>query len=132
MTYIQHSLRSDRKSRVWTENVYDSNASPAAASGLSYAYDALKRPVSRNADTFAYNRRGEVTNAVVAAGATSYAWDGIGNATTVVRNGAPTAYFANSLNQYALPTSYDPNGEYYGQYSPAGELLALTAGRSPR
>ena len=48
------------------ENVYAvHNASPVATNSFAYAYDALNRPVSRSGDTFAYNRRGEVTNAVV-------------------------------------------------------------------
>ena len=33
------------------------------ADGLSYAYDALNRPVSRNADSFAYDAKARLTSA---------------------------------------------------------------------
>ena len=65
----------------------------------AYTYDAAKRPISRNADTFAYNRRGEVTNEVVAGVIRTHAYDFIGNEQP-----------ANCLNQY-LGLAYSPNGE---------------------
>ena len=88
------------------ENVYAvHNASPVATNSFAYAYDALNRPVSRSGDTFAYNSRGEVTNATIAANASAYAYDGIGNLSesSVATGGLPavaTSYYANSLNQY--------------------------------
>ena len=36
---------------------------------FSYAYDALGRPVSRSGDAFAYDARGEVTNATISSAA---------------------------------------------------------------
>ncbi len=53
---------------------------------LSYAYDALGRPVTRNEDTFAYNNRSEVVSATIAGGSpspatASYGYDDIGNST---------------------------------------------------
>ena len=72
---------------------------------LEYAYDALGRPVSRNADTFAYNARGEVVTATITGGSPSpataeYGYDGIGNSTN---------WIANCLNQYS-PFTYDLDG----------------------
>ena len=77
-----------------------------AIDGLAYSYDALGRPVSRNADTFGYNARGEVTVATIAEGMQSsasatYAYDDIGNLHNSVSAGAVTnSYTANELNQY--------------------------------
>ncbi|MBR3085389.1 MAG: RHS repeat-associated core domain-containing protein [Kiritimatiellae bacterium] len=72
---------------------------------LEYAYDALGRPVSRNADTFGYNSRNEVVSASIAGGSPSpataeYGYDGIGNSTN---------WIANCLNQYS-PFTYDLDG----------------------
>ena len=67
---------------------------------VGYAYDALGRPVGRNADTFGYNERGEVTNATIAGRTELHAYDEIGNS---------TGWAANSLNQYAQ-FAYDPDG----------------------
>ena len=64
-----------------------------------YTYDVLHRPITRNADTFAYNRRGEVASATVAGQSAAYAYDFIGNEQP-----------ANCLNQY-LGLTYSPNGE---------------------
>ena len=64
------------------------------------AYNALGRPVGRNADTFGYNDRGEVTNATIAGENAVYGYDEIGNSTD---------WAANGLNQYAQ-FAYDPDG----------------------
>lgn len=52
-----------------------------ALGALAYTYDALNRPVSRNADTFAYNERGEVvfSRRSATGAADAYAYDDIGN-----------------------------------------------------
>ena len=75
------------------------NACGTDTNRYDYTYDVLHRPTSRNADTFAYNRRGEVTNEVVAGIVRTYAYDFIGNERP-----------ANCLNQY-LGLAYSPNGE---------------------
>ena len=51
---------------------------------IAYSYDALGRPVVRNADAFGYNERGEVTSASIlgwsqSPATASYGYDGIGN-----------------------------------------------------
>ena len=87
----------------------------------AYTYDAAKRPISRNADTFAYNRRGEVTNEVVAGVVRTHAYDFIGNEQP-----------ANCLNQY-LGLAYSPNGELVsdGTFTYAYDALSrLTAAYS--
>ena len=45
--------------------------------GYGYTYDALSRPVTRNADTFAYNFRSEVIGANVAGNGETYDYDNI-------------------------------------------------------
>lgn len=68
------------------------SAAGTAVESLNYAYDALNRPISRNADTFGYNDRSEVTSATIGGIASVYGYDEIGNSTN---------WTANSLNQYA-------------------------------
>ena len=81
---------------------------------FSYAYDALGRPVSRNADSFAYNERGEVTNAAVSSFPAAYAYDPIGNRTAASDLYGAKTYAANAVNQYvsvgASSPSYDADG----------------------
>ncbi len=72
---------------------------------FSYAYDALGRPTSRNADTFGYNDRSEVTSAAITGGlqfaaTATYGYDDIGNLSQSAVNAATNTYSANSLNQY--------------------------------
>ena len=67
---------------------------------LSYSYDALNRPTTRNADSFGYNDRSEVTSATISGIASAYGYDEIGNS---------TSYTPNSLNQYTEFT-YDADG----------------------
>ena len=67
---------------------------------LSYSYDDLNRATSRNADTFGYNARGEVTSASILSNAYAYAYDFIGNHTTSTVDSVATTYAANSLNQF--------------------------------
>ena len=86
-----------------------------------YTYDALRRPITRNADTFAYNRRGEVANEVVAGVVRTHAYDFIGNEQP-----------ANCLNQY-LGLAHSPNGELVsdGTFAYAYDALSrLTAAYS--
>ena len=75
-------------------------------------YKALFRPVSRNADAFSYNERGEVV--ISRRGAEnaedSYAYDNIGNLQLDAFDSITNTYTANSLNQYTtiLRTSAPP------------------------
>ena len=68
--------------------------------GFTYVYDALNRPISRNADSFAYNVRSEVIGATVSGVASVYGYDEIGNS---------SLFEANSLNQYSQ-FQYDLDG----------------------
>jgi len=79
-----------------------------------YTNDAAGRRVSRNADTFAFNGRSEVTYAALGTNAYSYAFDGIGNRTCSSVNSVDTVYTVNNLNQYtsvnAVTPQYDADG----------------------
>ncbi|MGI6494963.1 MAG: hypothetical protein ACOX5G_02530 [Kiritimatiellia bacterium] len=81
---------------------------------LNYAYDDAGRVTARNADTFGYNARSEVTNATLGAINYAYAYDHIGNHTASSVDSATTIYEANSLNQYTtidtITPSYDADG----------------------
>ena len=68
--------------------------------GIAYVYDALGRPVHRNSDSFGYNDRSEVANAIVSGTVSAYGYDGIGNS---------SLFAANSLNQYSQ-FQYDLDG----------------------
>ena len=99
------------------------NAAGPSTNSYAYAYDAVKRPITRNADMFAYNRRGEVASATVAGELSAYAYDFIGNATSVTMDGATTTYGANALNQYETVT--EPDATFVPTYTPNGELAAF-------
>lgn len=73
-----------------------------ALGALAYTYDALNRPVSRNADTFAYNERGEVvfSRRSATGAADAYAYDDIGNLLCSAGNSTTNTYVSNSRNQY--------------------------------
>ena len=82
------------------------NITGASTNVYDYAYDRLYRPTVRNADRFAYNRRGEVASATVAGEPSTYAYDGIGNFTSVTGGAITNVYAANELNQYeVIPTA---------------------------
>ena len=100
---------------------------------FSYAYDAVGRPVERGADAFAYNARGEVTNATISGATWGYAYDHIGNREAATAPSGTTAYAANALNQYAAVTgrsvAHDAdgnmtrNGERNQTWDAAGRLV---------
>ena len=98
------------------------SASNAVAS-YAYGYDYLHRPVSRNGDTFAYNSRGEVTNAVVAGVVEAHAYDDAGNLAVSTRDGVSSRWTANDLNQYAAIATGGAT-EYPG-YTANGEVSYL-------
>ena len=111
------TLARDGYRRSLVTNIVNS-AAGAAVETLAYTYDALSRPVSRNADTFGYNERGEV---VSSRGVTEdgYAYDEIGNLLHSVANSTTNTYVSNVRNQYASilrdsasprETSYDLDG----------------------
>ncbi len=84
----------------------------AVVSFYQYDYDTLARATSRNADTFGYNARSEVTAANIASNEYAYAYDNIGNHTTSSVDSVATTYTANSLNQYSqIPVPSVPSVE---------------------
>ena len=96
---------------------------------VAYAHDALGRPVSRNADSFAYNARGEVVFSRRGAEDSEeeiYSYDFIGNLLSSSANAETNAYSANGLNQYTsvLRVSVPPR-EAVPQYDADGNLVSL-------
>ncbi len=78
---------------------------------FSYSHDLLGRPVRRidatpsvvTTNTFSYNARSEVTNAIFHSPFSishSYAYDPAGNRTSSSSGASPSSYDANALNQY--------------------------------
>ena len=74
-----------------------------------YVLDALPCPVTRNADTFAYNSRSEVAAATIAGNHEMHAYDNIGNSIYAAFNGLTNTYTANNLNQYTSVGRVAPN-----------------------
>ena len=77
-------------------------------------YDALGRPVLRNADSFGYNARSEVVFSPRGAENAEdfYAYDTIGNRTSAFINSETNSNTANNLNQYtAIEGGASPPGE---------------------
>ena len=105
-----HSTTCDGETRDTTTSTCEVTTGPR----LSYSYDALGRPVSRNADTFGYNARGEVISSRRAAenAEDSYSYDDIGNLTHFSSDSTTNAYSANCLNQYvSISGGASPPGE---------------------
>jgi RHS repeat-associated protein len=71
-----------------------------AFNALSFGHDLLGRITNRNADTFSYNARSEVTSADIGSTASRYAYDSIGNNCWISVNAVTNTYTANALNQY--------------------------------
>ncbi len=67
---------------------------------LAYSYDLLNRVTNRNADSFGYNVRSEVTSASILSNAYTFSYDNIGNHTTSSVDSVVSTYTANQLNQY--------------------------------
>ncbi len=97
-TTITRRVQREAYRRALATNITTS-VSGVTVETLAYTYDALGRPVSRNADTFGYNARGEVVSSRGDAENT-YAYDYIGNLTLHESPAATNAYTANNLNQY--------------------------------
>ncbi len=94
--------------------------------GFTYRHNLLGNVTNRNNDAFSYNLRSEVSGAVVGSNVFNYAYDGIGNNTTVTRNAVAMVYTANCLNQYtaiaggsAASPVYDADGNLlsFGPFS---------------
>ena len=83
----------------------------------------LNRPVSRNADTFGYNDRSEVTLANISGFSNAYDYDEIGNLLLSAQNIVTQLYTANNLNQYTsiLRDSVSP---WEPSYDTDGNLLS--------
>ena len=83
----------------------------AGGSGRSFSYacDAVGRPVSRDSDSFAYDARGQVTNAVLDSAIYRYAYDDAGNRQSAWEDGVSTSYSANDVNQYTAVGSVQPD-----------------------
>lgn len=79
-----------------------SNHCGNAAQGLEYSYDTLQRPVSRNADSFGYNVRGEVVFSRRGAenAEETYSYDNIGNLVSNLLADITNVYVSNNRNQY--------------------------------
>ena len=102
---------------------------------FSYAYDAVGRPVERDSDSFAYDARGQVTNAALGGAAYRYAYDLAGNRTSASEAGVATAYSANGVNQYTAVGSAEPEYDEDGNlvddgtrtfsWSAAGRLMEV-------
>ena len=97
---------------------------------LSYGYDALNRPVSRNSDAFGYNEHSKVIFSRGVAEDAEYSYDEIGN--LVARSSASITnhYISNNLNQYttilrdsATPREINPQCDIDGNLiSKSGSL----------
>ena len=78
-----------------------SNHCGNASQWLEYSYDALQQPVSRNADSFGYNVRGEVVSATIEGRNESHSYDDIGNAVQASYPASTNDYTSNCRNQYS-------------------------------
>ncbi len=100
-TTITRRVQREAYRRALATNITTS-VSGTTVETLAYSFDALGRPVSRNADSFGYNARSEVVFSRGGAenAENTYAYDHIGNLTLHESPAATNAYTANNLNQY--------------------------------
>jgi RHS repeat-associated protein len=94
-----------------------------------YTYDNLGRVATETTldgtTTYGYNLDSELTNVTLPNSQTiTYAYDAMGNRTTVSQNGVPTNYSTNTLNQYTAvggaTGSYDKDGNLTVTTGPGG------------
>ena len=85
----------------------------------TYSYDVLGLPVARNADRFAYNSKGEITNATIGAHNIFHAYDQGGNHVEHAVNAVTNRYTQNPLNQ-TLSQTGNENAAF--TYTLDGEL----------
>ena len=140
-TIFRRSLTRDTYRRSLVTNIVNSVADMPIET-LAYAYDALNRPVSRSADIFGYNERGEVVLSCRDAenAEESYSYDHIGNLLTSSVNAATNTYTSNNRNQYTSilrasvsprETSYDldenltRHGEWTYAYDSGNRLVSV-------
>jgi RHS repeat-associated protein len=97
---LARSLTRDAYRRSLVTGI-DNSVNNNVGESFSYAYDALNRPISRNADSFGYNDRSEVTNAIVSGQAEFHAYDEIGNSVWGGTTSNGYSYVSNSRNQYS-------------------------------
>ena len=86
--------------RPWLVTSVTNLFNGAVVSSWAYAYDISGRVIQRNADSFGYNARSELTSALLCTNACGYVVDCIGNRLVSTGGGGETTYTANSLNQY--------------------------------
>ena len=97
---LARSLTRDAYRRSLVTGI-DNSANNVVVESFAYAFDALNRPISRNADTFGYNDRSEVTNAIVSGQTEFHAYDEIGNSLWGGTTSNGYSYVSNSRNQYS-------------------------------
>lgn len=109
-TYVK-TMTYETNRNLPTEIKYNSNGvGTELIAKRNYTFDALGRVSSRTwqnstinrNDTFCYNPRSELTNAMLGDQTYTYAFDTIGNrsSTTITGDDDPTIYSTNNLNQY--------------------------------
>lgn len=85
----------------------------------TYSYDVLGQPITRNADRFSYNAKGEITNATIGAHSIFHAYDQGGNHVEHAMNAVTNHYVQNPLNQ-TLSQTGNENAAF--TYTLDGEL----------
>ena len=110
----------------------DTPADISVMSSMTYAYDALNRPVSvtdaeGNTTRYAYDTMGNLATVTDPAGnETSYAYNGAGELTRKTDpDGNATAYTYNALGQVETVTDANGNTTTH-EYAPGGRLLKTT------
>ena len=94
---VRESMRDGYRRELMTSVT---NVAGLSVHGVAYSYDALSRPISRNADVFSYNVRGELASATIGGSHEDHAYDLIGNSTLATFDSATNTYVANCINQY--------------------------------
>ena len=117
---FQRTLERDQQNMQLVKKI-ETTINGVSLDSRTYSYDVLGQPITRNADHFAYNSKGEITNATIGAHSIAHAYDQAGNHVEHVMNAATNCYTQNSLNQTLAGTGHD-NVNF--TYTPDGELAS--------
>ena len=132
LTNLAHTFTGNSASFAYTYNSVDARTSRVETSGTSVTVT----------DTYGYDAIDQVTGVGYGSGRNvSYSYDPLGNRTSMTDSGTPTAYTANSLNQYTAvgglsALAYDGNGNLTGytgwsySYDAQNRLISVSGGPS--
>ncbi len=108
---------------------YDSQDRLHQHGAVAYLFDADGFLSQRGADTFHYNARGQLVQAVIASQTITYSYDGLGRRVSREDNTGTTQYLYGDPSSILVTAMRAPTGEFSAlYYDTAGLLIAIERG----